>query len=195
MTRHLSPTLWRTCRALANHRRLRVLQRLLDGRARTVSAVADAEGLSEVSASQCLRALNARGLLRVRRVSRWVEYRLGADPAVPETAPLVRALRRQLRGGRAAVTATFADLTAFTHPRRLLIVRALPAKDGAALGALRAATGISEPALFRHLLKLVHRGVVGRDDGLYRRLVTGTPVLRTLTMLAAGDGAGPHSHT
>ncbi len=179
----LRPTLWRTCRALANRRRLRVLQSLLDGAPRTVSEVAALNQLSEVSASQCLRTLNARGVLRVRRVSRWVTYRIGHDPSVPETKSLVRALRRQLRGGDQALEATFRNVTAFTHARRMDIMRALARRDDLTLESLRCATGISASALFRHLHKLDGRGLVRKVDGRYSCATPGSLLLRILVRL------------
>jgi len=181
----LSPSVWRTCRALANRRRLRVFRSLLGKPALTVTAVAERNGISRVSATQCLRTLNARGLLRVSRTGRWVEYRVGHDPSVPATTRLVAALSKQL-AGKGTVEQTFKDVTAFTHPRRVRIVGLLARGKEMSIPQLCNATGISIPALHRHLRKLVNRGVVRETDGVYAYARPGSPVLRTLVRMIPG---------
>ena len=57
----LSPTLWRTCRVLANPNRVRCLKAVLKCPGRSVEDVAAAVGLTEVKASLALRALQSRG--------------------------------------------------------------------------------------------------------------------------------------
>ena len=76
------PTLWRTCRVLANRKRLQTLALLIRQPNQTVSAVADRISLSTPAASQYLRALEARGLLTCRRIGRRVEYRPAAGTSV-----------------------------------------------------------------------------------------------------------------
>ena len=189
----LSPTLWRTCRALANRRRLLVFQSLLQSPRLTVTAVAESNNISVVSASQCLRTLNARGLLRVSRDCRWVKYCVGHDPSVPATESLVAALSRQLWGGnKEAVDRTFKDVTAFTHLRRISIIRSLVRYKSMSVQQLRAATGISVPALHRHLAKLISRGIVRESDRVYSYVRPKSPVLR---LLMAQISVGASSHT
>ena len=53
----LKPTLWRTCRALANHRRLVMLRVLAKEREMTVSQIADAVRLPVATVSANLRML------------------------------------------------------------------------------------------------------------------------------------------
>ena len=65
--RSLQPTLWRTCRVLANRTRLRMFHLLLHQPGQTVSAIAERLGLTVPVASQNLRALEARGLLALSR--------------------------------------------------------------------------------------------------------------------------------
>jgi len=154
----LHPTLWRTCRVLASEPRLRILLDLLREPDQTVADVAKNHGLSESYASQCLRALNARGLLAVRRVGRYVIYWGAPDPTVPHSGRLLRALREVANREEAPVASIYRDATAFTHPRRIVIMRALVAEQGLPLSLLRELTGISTPALKRHLRKLRSRG-------------------------------------
>ncbi len=164
----LRPTLWRTCRALANRRRLAIL-RLLSQRAHlNVSAVAREFGWPIPVASQYLRALNARGLLSVSRVGRCVHYSTGSDETVPESAELLTAVAGALRAGT-STERIFRALTSCTHPRRIEVFRHLSQRP-MTLGQLRKATGASRPALLRHLKKLIaRRWVREADDGYHCR--------------------------
>lgn len=192
--KELRPSLWRTCRALANRRRLQVFQFVQANPGRTVSVVAEACGISTVSACQSLRTLNARGLLRVGRMSRWVAYHVGHDPCVPETAAIVRALCSRLgTTGDVGIETTFRELTAFTHVRRVRIVYALAKQGNLTFSTLCSVTGISQPALCRHLKKLESRGVVRKRKGMYVCARPTSPLLRTLMRLAVRKG--PYSHT
>jgi len=150
----------------------------------TVTAVAEAVGISRVSATQSLRLLNSRGLLRVKRVGRWVVYSVGHDPLVSGSAELVRALRRRLGVPGDEVEMIFRDVTAFTHPRRAAIVSFLKARGSTELGALGVATGISRAALCRHLLKLQDRGVVRREKEGYVYIRPSNSLTRLLVQLA-----------
>src|SRR5262245_27241448 len=110
----LRPTLWRTCRALANRRRLKILPLLARESPQTVSAVACRLRLPVGVASQCLRALEARSVLSVRRIGREAAYSLRA--AGRRRHPLVPPVRAALRRSEAAVETIFRLCTAFTHP-------------------------------------------------------------------------------
>ena len=108
------PTLWRTCRVLANRKRLQILALLIRQPNQTVSTVAGRMSLSMPTASQYLRALEARGLLTCRRVGRRVEYRPSAgksERAAEEIAnrtvcadfekfePIFERVKRELKSG------------------------------------------------------------------------------------------------
>ena len=88
----LQPTLWRSCRVLANRRRLQILQLLVQQPGLRVSEVAQRLKLSLPVASQYLRALEARGFLSVRRVADRVYYRPNTRDAFRPAQPLVAAL-------------------------------------------------------------------------------------------------------
>jgi DNA-binding transcriptional ArsR family regulator len=180
--RRLNPTLWRTCRVLANHRRLRHFAVLTAGSPQAVAGVAERLGLRAAVASQCLRALESRGLLRAHRVGRRVLYGLntGTGGAAPELVAPLRAALGHAGAGRDAV---FRLATAFTHPRRIAMYRALAAQPRT-VGQLRAATGISWPALWRHLRKLEARGFVRRCGNVYRSGKPPTKLGRVLAGLA-----------
>lgn len=74
-------------------------------------------------------------------------------------------------------------LTAFTHERRIRIVRALAGKP-MGLYELRRSTGISLPSLLRHLRKLAARGFVSRGDQGYVVGPPRSPLAKTLLNLA-----------
>jgi DNA-binding transcriptional ArsR family regulator len=147
------PTLWRTCRVLANRKRLQTLALLIRQPSQTVSAVAKRMRLSMPAASQYLRALEARGLLTCRRVGRRVEYRLSAATTENSAGDILIALRSVFRRKAQPVEALFKLATALTHPRRIEVFRAV--KNGAdSFSKLQTATHISARSLSRHLAKL-----------------------------------------
>ena len=162
----LQPTLWRTCRVIANRSRLRMFALLLKHPGQTVSAVADSLKLPLPVASQYLRALEARGLIEVRRVGRRVSYRLPGPSSGSHARGIVEALSETFRLDLDAEATLFKAATAFTHPRRVEIHRALRDKPRTLL-ELHAATHIPFWALHRHLRKLEDRSFVVSRSGHY----------------------------
>jgi DNA-binding IclR family transcriptional regulator len=154
----LQPTLWRTCRALANARRLRILQRVSRDGGGTVSQIAARCGLAVPKTSEGLRRLQSRGLLRAERVSRWVRYEAGADASVVHAAPILAAVQAAFLR-REAPAGMLQELTAFTHPRRLLLLAAL-AEAPQTQAELARRCGLSRTAAARHLGKLARRRLV-----------------------------------
>jgi DNA-binding transcriptional ArsR family regulator len=132
------PTLWRTCGVLANRKRLQTLALLIRQPSQTVSAVAERMRLSVPAASQYLRALDARGLLTCRRIGRRVEYRPAAGTSEGAGGEIVKALRLVFRTAQ-PIEAIFKLATAFTHPRRIEVFRAL-ANGADSFAKLQAAT-------------------------------------------------------
>jgi DNA-binding transcriptional ArsR family regulator len=161
----LQPTLWRTCRVIANRTRLQIFSLLLRQPDQTVSALAGRLDLSLPLASQYLRALEARGLLKARRAGRKVEYRLRSSNG-DEVSRLAEALRRTFQRKTEPVETVFRLATAFTHPRRIEIFRAIHLQPRT-LTQLQSATHISGWALARHLRKLEARHFVACRQGFY----------------------------
>jgi ArsR family transcriptional regulator, arsenate/arsenite/antimonite-responsive transcriptional repressor len=187
VTASLRPTLWRTARALANHVRLRLLEHLLrHPSGLTVSEIAHALRLPVPTASLYLRILNARGLLGAQRRGRWVVYRAIPDRTVPEAARLLEALKKAFLSERRSIADIFHQLTAFTHPRRAIVVQAL-GKGDLSLFALSARTGIHRDSLLRHVDKLVDRRFVVRRGDTYHLAVPAGSLGRTLLTLAQGS--------
>jgi DNA-binding transcriptional ArsR family regulator len=123
----LQPTLWRTCRVLANRKRLQILALLSRRPNQTVSTVAKKMRLSMPAASQYLRALEARGLLNCRRVGLRVEYRPPATTIEGTAGAILTALRVVFRRRAQPLDVLFKLATAFTHPRRIEVFRAVKA--------------------------------------------------------------------
>jgi DNA-binding transcriptional ArsR family regulator len=179
----LAPTLWRTCRALANRKRLGLLKRLMGTSARSVSDIARDLNMPMAMTSQYLRILNARGLLAVQRHGREVRYKAGYDPSVPSSQILLKALRSAFKAS-GCIRAAYDDLTAFTHPRRIALLKVLMDEGPATPEKLRQKTKISRQTLARHMKKLCRRGYVMKNDKGYCCTRPSTPLARALMSLA-----------
>jgi DNA-binding transcriptional ArsR family regulator len=160
----LIPTMWRTCRVLANGQRLRCLQAVLKRPGRFVSEVAHELRVPVPVASQYLRDLQARGLISVERRSRWTFYGDRPDAAVGHAAPIVAAMKQALMKDALTPERVKNVLQGFTHPRRLMILGVLSPVKVLRVTDMRRATGISEPALLRHLRRLEVSGLVSCND-------------------------------
>jgi len=177
------PTLWRTCRVLANRKRLQTLALLRRQPNQTVSAVAERMSLSMPAASQYLRALEARGLLTCRRVGGRVEYRLSAGTSGGASGDIIKALRLVFPRGARSIEPIFKLATAFTHPRRIEVFRAL-ISGADTFAKLQAATHLPTRALARHLAKLAARGFVKNEMARYVATSPRHPFGRALARLA-----------
>jgi len=188
------PTLWRTCRVLANAGRLRCLKVVFEWPGSTVGAVAHRAGVAGAVASEYLRALQARGLILASRESRWVRYTPDPDPLVEGSACLLAALKRSLLVEARSETDVIHAVTAFTHPRRLEILERLQREGDASLESLGSHTRISTPALFRHLRKLEARRLVSCDNNRWHLAGRGQHLEKTLLSFLGGTRKS-HSHT
>lgn len=181
------PTLWRTCRALANTKRLQCLTFVLSEPMLTVGDLAARTGNRENHTSEYLRSLQARGLIRACRQSRWVRYAPLPDPLVPHSQPLLSALRQALIKKQQPARAVIRTLTAFTHPRRLSILSYLQKHNTVAFERLSTATAISPQALYRHLEKLKSRGLIAVNDHCWRLTSPSEDLAKALLILLAQE--------
>ena len=181
----LQPTLWRTCRVLANRTRLQMLGLLFRQSDQTVSAVAMQLKLSLPVASQYLRALEARGLMSASRTGRRVRYRINKAPSGVAARELILALQRTFQVEANPVDRLFKLVTAFTQPRRIEIFRALKQKPQDAR-QLKMLSGMSAHALARHLRKLESRGFIEFGLGRYSVREPTEGFGRALVRLAEG---------
>jgi DNA-binding transcriptional ArsR family regulator len=178
----LTPSVWRTCRVLANPLRLACLRAVVRNPEAVVQDVARAAGVPTSLASQYLRQLQARGLLAARRDSRWVHYAAMSDDSVVHAGRILTAVRAALQAQKPPFSRTRQTLTGFTHPRRLAILSVIVARPGADADALRAVTGISRQALARHLDKLRRHGILAEADGCWRVVPSPDPLAAALLL-------------
>ena len=181
----LRPTLWRTCRTLANRLRLRLFHAILSNPDVSVAETAARLRMNPALASKYMRELNARGLLAVTRHAGNVFYRIEADSSVPQARSLIDALTGVFHEEKSPVDVIFRKVTAFTHPRRIAIVRRLT-QGPTRFSDLRRELKISTPALQRHLGKLASRGFLqsNMDRGIYALTTTGSLLEMALLKLA-----------
>jgi DNA-binding MarR family transcriptional regulator len=158
----LSPTFWRTCRVLTEEHRIACLAAVIEHPGATVDDLAKQNNYSQPVTSVFLRALQARGLLTPVRVSRFVRYYPIPDPLVDSAAPMLKAMTNAFSDEKLPFDQIRRIMTAFTHPRRIKITAILNSCPMDAM-TLSAATGISMPAMNRHLDKLSRRGFAVED--------------------------------
>ena len=169
----------RLFRALANRRRIAVLRLLCVLGETPVAEIAEATSLGMTIVSGHLALLAGVGLLWRRRSGRTVYYLLAQSPGHPVTAAVLRVLTQIFRNvnaetPKAIVRATradptsesdaalFATFTAFTHPRRLQLLRHLALGNSPTRWEASAALSMSPPAALRHIEKLERRGLIRR---------------------------------
>jgi DNA-binding transcriptional ArsR family regulator len=186
-TTHSHPTLWRTCRVLANDLRLQVLELLSRESSLSVSAIAKRLHLAMPFASQSLRALESRGLLVAHRQRRSVLYRLGPLTDSNGNPNLLACIRPLVRHGETGRQTIFKLATAFTHPTRVELYRLLKGRPRELL-ELPAALGVSLRAVFRHLRKLERRGFVRHEDGVLHLAEPDEAFGHAIAALAAENG-------
>ena len=177
----------RLCRALANSQRLAIARLLALAGEQRVSAIAEALGLPQPRASNELRILLANGVLWKRRSGTYVYYSI-ASSEVDRRQSIITLLAsafRHKRRGRKSLAAIarwteakgacpsdeeiFAFLTAFTHPRRLQIIRWLAERGPSRRLPIANGLAMSGNACDRHLDKLLRRGVIARDRATHEQ--------------------------
>ena len=181
--KRLNPTLWRTCRVLTGATRLALLRRLLRKPGQTVSQLAEAERVSMPRASQELRRLQSRGLLRAERRRGHVRYHPDPDPQVATARPILAALGRDREWLATGAAERIRRLAAgASYERRLDLLRELK-KGPRDAPALRAAAGQPAISLYRHLYELRRCGWVTQERRQWRLAANGHPLARGLRKL------------
>lgn len=179
----LSPTLWRTCRVLSGKTRLALLRRVVNDPGLTVSNLADSLAISLPRASQELRRLQSRGLVRAVREGPFVRYQPLPDPQVPTAKPLLTALVRTFRKySLAADLHSIRIASGYSQPRRIKMVREL-LRGSRDLNTLCYNTGIPRTSLMRHLLILWSCGLVVRRGKQYLFVADPHPLARCLVRI------------
>lgn len=158
-------SLWRVCRVLSQKGRLTLLWLLFENEEQCVSQLMRRAEMTRPNTSIQLKTLYLSGLIRFRREGMNVIYRAEADSRVKNSVFLLEALRGCF-DMKVPFESIVRHVTAFTHERRIEIVRAL--KNGSlSVVQLINQCGITSSALYRHLLKLESRKVVRWDGERY----------------------------
>lgn len=154
----MKPELWKTCRILANESRLRILHQLAGCEEMCVKDIALAEQIEEVVAGKHLKQLHEHGFIQLQRKSKWAFYRFEEPISDTFAVYLATPLKRHI-----LQLSRFAEgirlCTAFTHPRRIAIVKVLM-KQSRPPEELVQLCDISGQALYRHLNKLAGRNFI-----------------------------------
>lgn len=179
----LHPTVWRTCRVLANSDRLRLFAALTRKQPQTVSALAEQAGLSLSKTSMHLRAMESRGLLSVRRFGRTVEYQTSPTNADSGVAELLKTLKELIKSDEKTIAKIIHLATGFTHPARIEAYRKIAADSGS-MDQLMIALKLSSPAVARHLKKLLARGYIAATHHRYEVARHSDAVGRALAEMA-----------
>jgi len=177
----LRPTLWRTCRAIANTTRLRLLWKIFQSEGLCVSELACAAGASRENATIQLRALNARGLITPERRGKKIVYRAKANPGVDGAEEILAALR-QCFIEKVPLKSVFRQATAFTHSRRIHLMKTIIASGGD-FDELGERSGMSPIALRWNLEKLEGRGFVKLCSDRYEARHPKNPLAECLMKL------------
>jgi len=178
----------RVLRAVACFRRLRIISRLVGRGELTLTQLAREVGLRRDVACVHLARLLGAGLVQRRRSGARCYYAAQSPYSEPALSGQVVAWLRDVLMGAAAPSKAgeraatgrdsakgappahkgiFQAATAFTHPRRIQILRKLAASGPATLLALTRELHMSAPAAHRHLRKLIRRGYVqAQGEGL-----------------------------
>jgi len=187
MENELNPTLWRTCRMLANARRLRIIHQLIDKEPQTLTQLAKACKMSVSACSQYTRHITARGLCREIRNGRFAYFDLYADPSIPYSASLLKAVILSVKASKRDYKQQLADLTAYTHISRIRMMRYVVQHGVSSASVMQCALHISKPALFRHLDKLIKRNVLQSvETGGYQWVKPKSVLARELLYIATG---------
>ncbi len=181
----LHPSLWRTCRVLANEKRLGLVWELFREGESSVTRLGDAVGMRNSMASAYLRAVNARGIILSRRENKYVFYRPEANPEVEGAVELLGGLRAAYEMFM-PMSLVMKHLTAFTHERRIAAVQAV-ASGAMEESQLSVKTGISPQALYRHLKKLETRGYIQISKGMVLLSEQSHPLSSVLLTLAVSS--------
>ena len=179
----LNPTLWRTCRMLAGVSRIRLLRAMYEKPGQSVTELAHSLGIGASDASQELRRIQSRGVLKSSREGLRVVYRPEADPQVSTAAPLVKALKAAFSRFPQERDEEMCKLAfGLAYPRRIAIARSLQAAPQSE-GDLCLALKLSSFAVFSHTKILRESGWIRRTGRLRSLSTPDHPLAETLARL------------
>lgn len=172
-------------RAVSHPPRLHILRGLAVLGEQNVTQLVDATQRPQFEVSANLRVLATSGLVWRRRSGSFIHYRLAERPSRPVTRTVLDALtviyaavrpddpRAVIQSSldddpQRSDTALTAWFGAFTHPRRLQIIRFLHTRETADVPLLVRTLSMSHSACWRHVTRLADCGVVRihNEDGV-----------------------------
>lgn len=169
---------------LAGATRVKLLRQLHEQPGRNISELAQAVGIGVSDASQELRRIQSRGLLKVERRRSFAFYRFGADPQVPTAEPLLKALQSALRDFPEERDREIVQIAqGLSHPRRIAIVKEL-GQAPQQRRALRGIANLPQSSASRHVGVLVQSGLVDYENGWLALKRIEHPLARMLLRLA-----------
>lgn len=171
----------KTCRILANRTRLQLLWQVFLEKKLNVENLAAIAGISPQNGSTQLSLLATQGFIEKTRKQRTVIYRLSTDPGSEAKHLLPPLIQAQLN--KTPFEHIIHQTTAFTHDRRVQIARCLSI-SGKTFESLLNKTGMTEPALTRHLRKLKNRDIIVRTNGQFSLKKSNDYLARCLLELA-----------
>lgn len=189
----LRPTLWRTCRALMNETRLKMLRMAIENEgALCVRDYARNLNIPDPIASIYLRQLNARGIIGVKRDHIKVFYNGEKDKSLPDAIAIQEAFMEYFASG---VNIGWEEevmtiLRAFSHFNRLAILIRL-ARGPALLSELYDSMGVCVKSAYHHLgflqaAGLLHETRVYHRPSVFELVKPRHPIAATLLKLTLG---------
>ncbi|HPT17235.1 MAG TPA: MarR family transcriptional regulator [Kiritimatiellia bacterium] len=155
---NLNPTLWRTCKMLSGPTRIRLLRQLHQRPGLNVSELGAFVGIKRADASQELRRIQSRGLLKSARHGCPLVYSMQPDPQVASAAPLLKAIEAALKSRPSERDLEMCILThGLAHERRIRIAQAL-LKSPQSLADLGPLVNIPAPSLAKHVRAMIKSG-------------------------------------
>lgn len=188
MKPNLNPTLWRTCRMLAGRKRVELLRQLHDLPGRNVTDLGQAVGIKRADASQELRRIQSRGLLKSKRCGLPLIYQMEADPQVSSAAPLLQAIQAALAATNPGQDARMCEIArGLAHERRIAILRIL-LTGPCTFADLSQQLHISPTSLADHLSVLLETNWISRKKDIIRWRPIRHPLAQTLLTLLRSAG-------
>lgn len=180
-----SPTLWKTCRVLAEPRHLQLLRHLHlhEEEGHTIKTIAESLSLPQCTAGRYLKELQARGLCRVTRISVFGFYSINPDWRVSQAAPILGAVLDAFENGFTDED-IIAEMTAYTYRKRPEFLRFIHDHPNCTFADLMYGTRNSYMATDWNLAKLVRRGIVEETKQGLRLLPPRNPLAAVLREIA-----------
>ena len=182
----LNPTVWRTCRALSGSTRVRLLRQILERPGQNVSQLAAQLDIGVSDASQELRRLQSRGLLRRSCQGMSVVYLPIPDPQVSSAAPLLQALKTAFSSDQESDESIARIAKALGHERRIAIVRAL-LQGPQGRNELAVLSNTQLDTMKKHIKWLIDGGVVAKSKKQYGLQPSSSPILAAWLKLLRSD--------